>query len=556
MSTDSDHRRIGPFQLEGRLGVGGMGIVYRATYLKGGQKVALKVLAPDLMAEKKVAQRFEREMEILKKLKHPHIVKYYGGSTAGAQRYYAMELVTGGSLEQKIRQEGRLTWEQTVDYGIQIAKALQHAHDAGVIHRDLKPANLLLTADGVLKLSDFGIARDTQSTALTAAGKTVGTMAYMAPEQITGKHPITRRTDLYALGCVLFEMLTGRPPFQSETQPELLFKHIEEEPPSVREFNMDCPIWLDRLIQELLAKEPQDRPFDALNVQTRLEDVRQRTYAGESALRAAATAGGGEVTLQDRHPELGKLIGRKKKSKKKQGMEGFTPLYERTWFLGLCLLAVIAIATWLAWPKSEQQLYADLKEAMQHPDRTWRTAAEPEVRAFLERFPESPHTAEVRAWLDEIQEISAERKIASLELFPNRQPENDGQRLYLEARRFEKEGDRLGALERYEAMQVLLENKPDLKPYLSLARKRIDAIRASIHSEGDQVQFVRREIAAGDDLYLTGKSLQARERWRAILKFYEGKPEFSVLMELARRRVESTDAATAIREFPLPPEAR
>jgi hypothetical protein len=263
--------------------------------------------------------------------------------------------------------------------------------------------------------------------------------------------------------------------------------------------------------------------------------------------------GGGEVTLRDRHPELGKLLGRKKKSRKKKDAEAFTPLYERGWFLGLCLVLVLAVGAWLAWPKSETQLYAELKEDMAHEDPGWRTAAEPKVRAFLERFPHSPHIPEVRGWLDEIQELSAARKISALEMFPNRQPENDGQRLYLEARRFEKEGDRLGALERYEAMQVLLENKPDLKPYVSLARKRIDAIRASIHGEGDQVQFVRREIAAADDLYLEGKSLKARERWRAILKFYEGKPEFAVLMELARKRVESTDAATAIREHPLPP---
>ena len=195
-----------------------------------------------------------------------------------------MELVNGGSLDDKLRKQGKLSWEQTVDYATQIAKALEHAHNAGVIHRDLKPANLLLTGDGTLKLSDFGIARDTQQTALTQAGKTVGTMAYMAPEQITGKSPISRRTDLYALGCVIFQMLTGRTPFESETQPELLFKHIEEEPPHVREFNMDCPLWLDRLVQELLAKEPEERPFDALAVQVMLDDVRTKVMEQESVV--------------------------------------------------------------------------------------------------------------------------------------------------------------------------------------------------------------------------------------------------------------------------------
>ncbi|MEZ6064477.1 MAG: serine/threonine-protein kinase [Planctomycetaceae bacterium] len=190
MSNDPANRCIGPFQLDGRLGVGGMGIVYRATYLKGGQQVAVKVLAPDLTADYKVAKRFEREMAILKKLRHPNIVRYYGGGMSGQQQFYAMELVNGGSVDDLLRKQGRLSWETVVDYGMQIAKALEHAHDAAIIHRDLKPANLLLTEKGVIKLSDFGIARDTQSTALTQAGKTVGTMAYMAPEQITGKSPI------------------------------------------------------------------------------------------------------------------------------------------------------------------------------------------------------------------------------------------------------------------------------------------------------------------------------------------------------------------------------
>ncbi|HTN01602.1 MAG TPA: serine/threonine-protein kinase, partial [Planctomycetaceae bacterium] len=202
-------RKIGPFELGDRLGVGGMGIVYRAVYTKTGTPVAIKVLSPDLSDDAQLQARFEREIAILKKLQHPNIVKYYGGGKFGAQRFYAMELVQGGALERLLKEKRQLPWEQVVEFGMQIAKALEHAHAAGVVHRDLKPANLLLTPEGTLKLTDFGIARDTQATALTAAGRTVGTYAYMAPEQIRGKPPVDRKTDLYALGCVLFEMLAG-----------------------------------------------------------------------------------------------------------------------------------------------------------------------------------------------------------------------------------------------------------------------------------------------------------------------------------------------------------
>ena len=551
MPADSDHRRLGPFQLEGRLGVGGMGIVYKATYLKGGQKVAVKVLAPDLTADPKVAKRFEREMSILKKLKHPNIIKYYGGSTSGAQRFYAMEMITGGSLEDRLKSQGRLSWEETIDYAMQIAKALEHAHNASVIHRDLKPANLLLTKDGTLKLSDFGIARDNASTALTAAGKTVGTMAYMAPEQITGKSPVSRRTDLYALGCVMFQMLTGRTPFESETQPEMLFKHIEEEPPHVREYNMDCPIWLDRLIQELMEKDPEERPFDALAVQVMLDEVRKKVQEQESVVRATVTGGGSALTMKDGDPSLTKALGKKKKRKKKKGAEEFAPFYERTWFLGLCLLGVIGLATWWAWPASEQERYEAIKVFMTSSEDSDRTSQQGEIEDFLADFPESSHAAEARAWLEEIELIRAKRRLSNLELRSNVDPRNEGERLYLDARRYEKDGERLGALDRYEAMIVLLGDKPDLKPYVTMAQERIQEIHASLDSETDPLLFVRREIATADELYQDGKTIKARERWKAVVAFYKDKPEFKTLVDWTTARLDAKEPGTVIQEFPV-----
>jgi serine/threonine-protein kinase len=530
-----------------------MGIVYKATYLKGGQKVALKVLAPDLTSDVKVAKRFEREMDILKKLKHPNIVKYYGGSATGAQRFYAMELVTGGSLDQVIRKQGKLSWEQTIDYGLQIAKALEHAHAAGIVHRDLKPANLLLTGDGTLKLSDFGIARDTQSTALTQAGKTVGTMAYMAPEQITGKSPVTRRTDLYALGCVLFQMLTGRTVFESETQPEMLFKHIEEDPPNVREFNIDCPIWLDKLVHELLAKEPEDRPYDALAVQVKLEDVRTKVREQESVVRATVTGGQSALTLKDGSPELTKVLG-KKKSRKKRDPDAHAPFYEKTWFLGATLATLVGVViVFIVWRGSEGKRYADIKGYMASEEESDRTSQEEDIQSFIEDFPDSSHVGEAKAWLDEIALIRARRRIANLEL-RDKDPDNQGEELFLEARRYEKDGDRLGALERFEAMIVLLEDKPELKPYITLAGEKIREIHAGLDSATDPLQFVRSYIAEADALYQDGKTLKARERWKAVVSLYKSKPEYNTLIEWTNARLDAEDAREAIRRFPVQKE--
>ena len=207
-------------------------------------------------------------------------------------------------------------------------------------------------------------------------------MAYMAPEQITGKSPITRKTDLYALGCVLFEMLTGRTPFQAETQPELLFKHVEEDPPSVREYNVDVPLWLEQLIDELLAKEPEERPFDALAVQVKLEEVKTKVAKQESIIGQTVAGGGSALTMRDGDPALTKVLGSKKKKRKKKKVD-HSPFYEQTWFMGLGLLVVIALIAWAAWPESEDTIFARIEPVMasDNPDDWLRSDAEDDLKA-------------------------------------------------------------------------------------------------------------------------------------------------------------------------------
>ncbi|MGD9855681.1 MAG: serine/threonine protein kinase [Planctomycetaceae bacterium] len=558
MSSDLDKQRVGPFDLERKLGVGGMGIVYLARYLKTGQYVAVKVLSPDLMADEKVAQRFEREMKILKKLKHPHIVQYYGGSTSGNRRFYAMELVKGGSLEQLLKKRGPVSWDQAIEYGLQITKALEHAHSVGVIHRDLKPANLLLTSKGVIKLSDFGIARDTQSTALTAAGKTVGTMAYMAPEQITGKHAISAKTDLYAFGCVLFEMLTGRTPFLSETAPEMLFKHLDEDPPSAREHNIDVPVWLDQLIAELMEKDPNDRPFDALAVQVKLEEVRQKV-ADRKSIAQQTAAGGGGATVKEGDAELTKLLGgaRKKRKRKKKGN---VPFYERVWFLSLALIAVVGILVWGFWPASEEDRYSEIQAAIAATEQSNWHHVQGELRAYLADFDtgedaggvRQQHVHQVRDWVDSIEMTQSENKAEQREK-QGRDPESPAERLYMEARQFERFGDRLTALQKYEAMQPLFEQDEQARPFVNLARRQAKKIKDSVGGENDPVAFVRQQIAEADRLYFDDKKVQAQNRWLSIVHLYQNSAEHQEHVRRARARLLNPEE-TLLQEYVVEPE--
>ncbi|HUG91648.1 MAG TPA: protein kinase [Planctomycetaceae bacterium] len=264
-------RWIWPFELLEKIGEGGMGVVYRARYVPKDRVLAVKMLSSEGVNGVFLA-RFERELDILKALRHPNIVHCFGGVCEDKQRFYAMELVDGGTLDQMLRERGKLPWDQTVEYALQMCAALSCAHQHGVIHRDVKPGNFLVTGDGRLKLSDFGLATVLASQRITAADKTMGTYLYMAPEQIRGAE-MSARTDLYALGCVLFEMISGRPLFDGQSPAAILHRHLKEPPPRVSTFASDCPPDLERLILELLEKDPERRPESADAVAERLRNL-------------------------------------------------------------------------------------------------------------------------------------------------------------------------------------------------------------------------------------------------------------------------------------------
>ncbi|TWU45512.1 Serine/threonine-protein kinase PknB [Novipirellula aureliae] len=282
--------KITDYDLGGILGVGTVGTIYEGIEKETQHSVAIKKLHPGVSSDKLIRARFRREMTILERLRHPNIIAYYGGGEAeDGLLYYVMEKIEGGTIKEMIEANGHLDWQVVVDVARQICSALQCAHNHGVIHRDLKPGNLFLTKSAVVKLGDFGIARDLTNSDLTATGLTVGTHAYMSPEQITGDALISGKTDLYALGCCLFEMLSGRKTFMGENFAQLFEQHLRTRPQHIRELVPNCPTELDEIIDKLLEKNPEDRPFNARAVQGVMLQLGER-YGLEAELDQALEA--------------------------------------------------------------------------------------------------------------------------------------------------------------------------------------------------------------------------------------------------------------------------
>ena len=241
------------YRIESLLGRGGMGAVYLATHERLGRKVALKVIAADLALDERFRARFLRESQLASSLDHPNVIPIYDADEVDGVLYLAMRYVRGASLYALVKERARLSPEETLSIAEQIGGALDAAHTAGLVHRDVKPANILVAEPGDhAYLCDFGLAKRTSAEGVTQTGSFLGTVDYCSPEQIEGR-PLDGRSDLYSLGCVLFHCLTGRPPYERESDFAVLEAHLREPPPAVGD-----PA-LDRVLATAMAKDPGDR---------------------------------------------------------------------------------------------------------------------------------------------------------------------------------------------------------------------------------------------------------------------------------------------------------
>jgi len=299
-------QRLSHYRITGKLGEGGMGEVYRAEDTELDREVALKLLPAEMAEDPRRLERFKREAKAVAALNHPNIVTIYSIESAIAEgvveegsappptvHFMTMELIEGESLD-KMLPPGGLSLSKAFDIAIPLADALTVAHEKGIIHRDLKPANVMVTGDGRLKVLDFGLAKLAAGergeiedaaeiatrTALTGEGVVMGTAPYMSPEQVQGE-PVDQRTDIFSLGIILYEMLTGQRPFQGKNSAVLVSSILKDTPPPVIEVRTDLPRHLGRVIQRCLEKEPRERYQTTLDVRNELKGIRKELESGE-----------------------------------------------------------------------------------------------------------------------------------------------------------------------------------------------------------------------------------------------------------------------------------
>jgi eukaryotic-like serine/threonine-protein kinase len=578
--------QLGPYRLGKKLGQGGMGAVYAGVETDSGAAAAIKVLSPVLAAEEGFRFRFESEIESLKKLRHPNIVRLLGYGEQAGTLFYAMELVEGTSLEDELRSGRRFDWREVTSIAVKLCRALKHAHDHGVIHRDLKPANLLLTGEGEIKLSDFGIARLFGNTRLTSDGGVLGTAEYMAPEQADGR-VVSDRCDQYSLGGVMYALLAGRPPFRAKSLVEMLQLQRFAEPEPVTRYAPQTPAELARIIHQLLEKDPQKRFANALMLSRSLEAMERglsisMSRSDDAVVDAAepsagivsplaptltptqlaaglaspptnsAAAQATEVTHVFGEPPPGQAAeaaaqhdsspGRFTKVEH-QRSERHGDLREtlaglvapQTLALAAGLVVLLAAGWYLMQPLTADELYRRIETATASGDADGLRRAWPDIVTFLERHADDPRAETLRAMQEELKQA------------------HPIERAFTEAKRYVLINPEV-ALARFAALIDVYDdgdaNSETTRHYVRLARQQHARVQKIIDQYVDEGRkLVESRLAKAAEIQ-GENATAARKIYLGIIELYGEKPWAADLVEQAKTALNATPTGQATAHEP------
>ena len=352
-------RLDGRYSIESLVGVGGMANVYRGTDLKTGNQIAVKVLKDEFLDNEELVRRFKNESKAISILSHPNIVKVYDVSVTDKLQYIVMEYVDGITLKEYLKQRGgALTWKETVHFATQILSALQHAHSKGIIHRDVKPQNIMLLADGSIKMMDFGIARFSRAQSQTVSDKAIGSVHYISPEQAKGERT-DARTDIYSVGVMLYEMLSGRLPFDGDGAVSIAIMQISEKPKPLAEIAPQTPAGLRQITEKAMEKDPDKRYQSAQEMLAATEDNPERNINRvvsntKPSQKSTSIHTGDARRVGTSNPGRSKSA----QKKKKKASKGFSLL---PIFFGMAVAFVIgaAILIYLIFTNSSNLLFSN-----------------------------------------------------------------------------------------------------------------------------------------------------------------------------------------------------
>lgn len=511
--------RLGPLAIESKLGDHpSQSCVWRAVHVQLHRAVAVKVFSVPFGATPAARASLAREWETLKKLNHPAIVKCFGGGFEESDAYLAHELVDGETLSAQLERRTRLSWESVLDLAEPIIEALEYLHARNVIHGQLQPDKIMISGLSPVLID---VRTDRAGTPFQSGHPlTVAELALRPPELFSDPANASVSSDLYSLGAILYLAITGRPPIGGQTMQDVAAHVVSDTPEPVASIVMDCPVWLDKLITQLLNKNPSERPFSASAVRLALAEVRRRAMS-RSGVAEHTSAGFSPLNVTDQkdRDEARSLLGQAALDDDRAVPDG-TPWHDKPWILVAALAILIVGFAYILWPLSEDQMRSRAEALLVEQSRTSRNQAKTSyLEPMLTRFPEGKHNQWAREQIDYVEMLQAEHAL-SVKLKRNLALTNEGERLYAEASEFERFGDVTTALDRYRSMETLLGDDPTYRPFVNLARRQIAKIERDDRGPDEAAAIIKQKLAEADQMWQDGKVVSARLIWYSVIELY------------------------------------
>ena len=538
--------RLGPLAVESKLGENsGAGCVYRAVHVNLKKAIAVRVFSIPFGGTPEARKQFAAEWESLKQLQHPAIARCFGGGFEESDAYLAHELIEGESLESQFSKNEKQPWEAVLDMAETLVDALEYLHRKGIVHGSLEPEKVMISGLSPVLL-DVRIHRFNTPFRNTRPRR-AQELAMQAPELVKDPSAISQQTDLYALAAILYHAMTGHAPIDGNTVEEVKGNLEFQTPVSPAKIVLDCPIWLDKLLMQMLQKDPAARLPNATAVKAALADVRKRAMS-RSGVAEHASSGFSplQVTDQQQRDEARSLLGRTlvsfRDEEPEEKIADATLWHDSTWFLVGGMFLLLGLLAWVATPDSEATLVRKAEELLAQDTRSALTQAKMHpLRQIINRFPESENAVWAQEEIDRIEVVLFLHQL-SVKIKNNLPIKKQEELLHKRAQQYVEIGDVSRAIDKYQSIITVLSDDAEYEVAVNAARFQIAALKESGGADSEATKIIQKRMQEAEDLMAENRVVEARDIWYSLVDLYGGNSDLDPLIAKVQQKLQENKA--------------